>query len=148
MTPNDFRKLALSFPETEERAHMNHPDFRVAGKIFATLGYPNTDRAMVKVTPVEQEMLVRDEPSIFSPVNGAWGRQGCTSVNLKAAKKTKMHLALAAAWQLAAPDRISQGLPTEGAEASRIAPRSKAARAPRKKSNSSSNPKSRRRKPR
>ena len=58
MTPNDFRKLALSLPETEERAHMKHPDFRVAGKIFATLGYPNKTRAMVKVTPVEQEMLV------------------------------------------------------------------------------------------
>src|SRR5580704_13784852 len=41
MTPNDFRKLALSFPDTEERGHMNHPDFRVAGKIFATLGYPD-----------------------------------------------------------------------------------------------------------
>ena len=41
MTPNDFRKLALALPETEERAHMNHPDFRVAGKIFATLGYPD-----------------------------------------------------------------------------------------------------------
>lgn len=88
MTPNDFRKLALSFPETEERAHMNHPDFRVAGKIFATLGYPNTERGMVKVTPIEQEMLVGAEPSVFSPESGAWGRQGCTRVNLKAAKKT------------------------------------------------------------
>ena len=57
---------------------MNHPDFRVAGKIFATLGYANTDRAMVKVTPVEQEMLVSAEPSVFSPETGAWGRQGCT----------------------------------------------------------------------
>ncbi|HMD07216.1 MAG TPA: MmcQ/YjbR family DNA-binding protein [Candidatus Acidoferrum sp.] len=129
MTPNDFRKLALSFPETEERAHMNHPDFRVAGKIFATLGYPNTDRAMVKVTPVEQEMLVRDEPSIFSPVNGAWGRQGCTSVNLKAAKKTTMRRALAAAWQLAAPENLSRGLPDKAAAASPQQPRKRSARA-------------------
>ena len=52
MTANDFRKLALSFPATAEHAHMNHPDFRVAGKIFATLGYPSKERAMVKVTPV------------------------------------------------------------------------------------------------
>ena len=58
MTPNEFRKLALSFPETEERGHMNHPDFRVAGKIFATLGYPDRSWGMVKLTPVEQEMLV------------------------------------------------------------------------------------------
>ncbi len=113
MTPNDFRKLALSFPETAERAHMNHPDFRVAGKLFATLSYPNKEWAMVKVTPIEQEMLVRAEPAVFSPVTGAWGRKGCTSVNLKAAKKTTMRRALAAAWQLAAPENLSQQFPTE-----------------------------------
>jgi hypothetical protein len=115
MTPNDFRKLALSFPETEERAHMNHPDFRVAGKIFATLGYPNTERGMVKVTPVEQEMFVRAEPSVFSPESGAWGRRGCTRVNLKAAKVATMRRALAAAWQLAAPESLSQQFPSEAA---------------------------------
>lgn len=140
MTPNDFRKLALSFPETEERAHMNHPDFRVAGKIFATLGYPNTDRAMVKVTPVEQEMLVRNDPSIFSPVNGAWGRQGSTSVNLKAAEKTTMRRALAAAWQLAAPKNLVQGMPAKTAAGSGEAPKSMARRGSRKKSSGSSKP--------
>ncbi|MGC2530004.1 MAG: MmcQ/YjbR family DNA-binding protein [Candidatus Acidiferrum sp.] len=115
MTPNDFRKLALSLPETEERAHMKHPDFRVAGKIFATLGYPNKTRAMVKVTPVEQEMLVLAEPAAFAPVNGAWGRQGCTSVILKAAKKTTLRRALAAAWQLAAPEALAKQLPKAAA---------------------------------
>ena len=129
MTPNDFRKLALSFPETEERAHMNHPDFRVAGKIFATLGYPNTDRAMVKVTPVEQEMLVNAEPAVFSPETGAWGRQGCTRVSLKAAKKTTIRRALAAAWQLAAPENISRGLPDKAAAASAAQPRKRSVRA-------------------
>jgi hypothetical protein len=148
MTPNDFRKLALSFPETEERAHMNHPDFRVAGKIFATLGYPNTDRAMVKVTPVEQEMLVRNEPSVFTPETGAWGRQGSTGVNLKAAKITTIRRALAAAWQLAAPESLPQQFPTEAAAASGEAPRRKAARTPRKKSSGSSKLKSRSHKPR
>ena len=112
MTPNDFRKLALSFPVTTEHAHMNHPDFRVAGKIFATLGYPNKEHAMVKVTPVEQEMLVRAEPAVFLPVTGAWGRKGCTSVNLKAAEKATLRRALAAAWQLAAPENLSQGSQT------------------------------------
>jgi hypothetical protein len=147
MTPNDFRKLALSFPETEERSHMNHPDFRVAGKIFATLGYPNTDRAMVKVTPLEQEMLLRDEPSIFSAVNGAWGRQGSTSVNLKAARKDVMRRALAAAWQLAAPESLSQQSTKEGAAVSGTAPKSKITHSPRKKSSGSSKLKSPRRKP-
>jgi hypothetical protein len=118
MTPNEFRKLALSLPETAESAHMNHPDFRVAGKIFATLGYPNTERGMVKVTPVEQEMLVRGEPLVFSPETGAWGRQGCTRVNLKAAKKTSIRHALAAAWRLAAPENVAQEFPMEGAPGS------------------------------
>jgi len=148
MTPNDFRKLALSLPEAEERAHMNHPDFRVAGKIFATLGYPDTDRAMVKVTPMEQEMLVRAEPSVFSPETGAWGRRGSTRVNLKAAKITSIRRALAAAWQLAAPVSLSHQFPREGAAASEKAPRSKAARTPRKKSNGSSKLNSPGRKPR
>ena len=106
MTPKEFRKLALSLPETEERSHMKHPDFRVAGKIFATMGYPDKAHAMVKVTPVEQEMLVGAEPVVFSPVKGKWGLQGCTSVNLKAAKKTTMSKALSAAWQLAAPAHV------------------------------------------
>jgi hypothetical protein len=50
-----FRRIALGFPDTEERSHMNHPDFRVAGKIFATLGYPDASRGMVKLTPEQQE---------------------------------------------------------------------------------------------
>jgi hypothetical protein len=108
MTPREFRKLALSFPETEEKAHMSHPDFRVAGKIFATMGYPDKTRAMVKVTPVEQEMLVRAEPDVFSPVKGAWGGKGSTSVLLKAAKKESIRRALAAAWELHAPSRIAE----------------------------------------
>ena len=107
MTPNEFRKLALSLPGTAERAHMNHPDFRVEGKIFATMGYPDKTRAMVKLTPVEQEMLVRAEPKVFSPVKGKWGLQGSTSVDLKAAKKNTVRKALVAAWQLAAPAQLN-----------------------------------------
>jgi hypothetical protein len=146
MTPNDFRKLALSFPETKERAHMNHPDFRVAGKIFATLGFPNTDRAMVKVTPVEQEMLVRAEPAVFAPETGAWGRQGCTRVSLHAAKKTTMRRALAASWQLAAPANLSEQFPTEAAAASGEERKSRTAHASRKKSRGTSKSHGRRRK--
>lgn len=110
MTPNEFRKLALGLPGTEEREHMNHPDFRVGGKIFATMGYPDKTRAMVKLTPVEQEMLVRAEPTVFSPVKGKWGLQGCTSVNLKVAKQPSTKRALRAAWELAATANISKNL--------------------------------------
>lgn len=108
MTPNEFRKMALQLPATEERMHMRHPDFRVAGKIFATLAYPNKEWAMVKVTPVEQEMLVSAEPEVFRPVAGKWGLKGCTGVNLKAAKKTSLRGAIAAAWRLAAPQGIAE----------------------------------------
>jgi len=144
MTPNEFRKLALSLPETEESAHMNHPDFRVGGKIFATLGYPNTDRGMVKVTPVEQEMLVSAEPSVFTPETGAWGRAGCTRVNLKAAKVTTLRRAMTAAWQLAAPESLAQQFQTEATAASAESPKSRAAKAPRKKSSHSSKSQDRR----
>jgi len=58
MTSNDFRRLALSFPETSEQTHMDHPDFRVAGKTFATLGYPEDGWGMVKLTPIEQGMFI------------------------------------------------------------------------------------------
>lgn len=133
MTPNEFRKLALSFPETAERAHMNHPDFRVAGKIFATLGYADTERGMVKVTPIEQEMLVRAEPAVFSPETGAWGRQGCTRVHLKAAKLTTMRRAMAAAWQLAAPEALAKKFPNVTATSSTGSPRGKEMRSARTK---------------
>ena len=86
MTEEQFRSMALSFPETSEAAHMGHPDFRVGGKIFATL-WPKPGLAMVKLTPEQQEFFVQSEPAAFSPVKGGWGRAGATSVNLKAAKK-------------------------------------------------------------
>ena len=94
MTSTEFRRLALSFPETQERSHMNHPDFRAAGKIFATLSYPDESRGMVRLTPVEQELFIKAEPEVFSPCAGAWGRGGSTNVNLKLAKKTTVHQAL------------------------------------------------------
>ena len=82
MTPNEFRELALSFPEAIESAHMRHPDFRVGGRIFATLGYPNENSAMVKLSANEQKEFVRSCPAVFSTAKGAWGRQGSTIVHL------------------------------------------------------------------
>jgi hypothetical protein len=108
MTPNEFRKLALSFPEAIESAHMRHPDFRVAGKIFATLGYPNNDSAVVKLTREEQRELVRSAPGVFKPVKGAWGRQGHTNVYLPAATIDIARQALTAAWRNTAPKRLSK----------------------------------------
>ena len=106
MTPGDFRKLALSLPETAERAHMNHPDFRVAGKIFATLAYPDKTRGMVKLSPEDQHYFSKDHPDTFVPVKGAWGKKGATSVVLKVAKKGVLAKAIRAAWRNTAPKRL------------------------------------------
>ena len=101
VTRREFRRMALSFPGTEAKSHMGHPDFRVARKIFATLGYPDSSCGMVKITPLEQRMFVEAEPKAFSPCSGAWGRGGATNVKLSAVKKTTLRRALAAAWDLA-----------------------------------------------
>src|SRR5205823_13527167 len=106
MTPDDFRKLALRFPEAIESAHMRHPDFRVGGKIFATLGYPDENWAVVKLKPDEQKKFVRDNPEVFRPVKGAWGRQGNTNVYLPAATTHAVYKALAAAWRNTAPKKL------------------------------------------
>jgi hypothetical protein len=98
MTAEDFRNIALGFPETVEQAHMNHPDFRVRGKIFATLGYPDDGHGMVKLTPEQQHGFIKSEPDVFSASKGAWGLRGSTIVKLKPAKKTTVRTALAAAW--------------------------------------------------
>jgi len=106
MTPSAFRKIALSLPETEERLHMNHPDFRVAGKIFATLGYPDKSRGMVKLSPEDQHYFSKDHPDAFIPVKGTLGRRGATSVHLKAADKDVLEKAIQAAWSFNAPKRL------------------------------------------
>jgi hypothetical protein len=104
MTAAGFRRLALRLPEATEGSHMAHPDFRVRGKIFATLGYPDAGWGMVKLTPELQEALVNAEPGVFVPVKGAWGKKGATSVRLRAAKPKSVGLALEAAWRsLASP---------------------------------------------
>ena len=108
MTPNEFRELALSFPEAIESAHMRHPDFRVRGKIFATLGYPDEDSAMVKLSPDDQKEFVRTSPGVFTPVKGAWGRQGATRIYLRTATIDIVREALTAAWRNTAPKRLSK----------------------------------------
>jgi hypothetical protein len=106
MTADEFREMVLSLPETSEAEHMRHPDFRVGGKIFATLSPPGQGWAMVKLTPEQQEAFVQAEPEVFSLFNGAWGSSGATKVNLRAAKKTTLRTALVLAWRNRAPKRL------------------------------------------
>ena len=108
MTIKDFRRIALSLPESTEGAHMKHPDFRVGGKIFATIPDPQKQRGMVKLTPEQQHEFVQDAPKVFEPVNGGWGLRGATYVNLKPAKKEILRTALASAWLNTAPKPLAK----------------------------------------
>jgi hypothetical protein len=103
MTAKQFRRLALSLPEASEQSHMGHPDFRVRKKIFATLGYPDESRAMVKLSPDQQEALTRARPDMFAPVPGGWGKRGATHITLAAADEAATYDALLLAWQSVAP---------------------------------------------
>src|SRR5262245_30725931 len=101
MTPAQFRKLAVSLPDVSEGAHMGHADFRVGGRIFATLGYPDSAWAMVKLPPEMQEMYVEVDAAVCTPVKGAWGRRGSTQIRLENATRTKIEGAIRTAWEAA-----------------------------------------------
>lgn len=103
MTAADFRRIALNLPETEESAHMSHPDFRVGGKIFASLGYPDADHGMVILPPEEQARFVESHPKVFTPAKGAWGKRGSTAVSLGAVDKATLKRAMEIAWRKRAP---------------------------------------------
>ena len=106
MTANEFRKLALEIPAAVERSHMNHPDFRLEGKIFATLGAPDQKWGMVKLTPEQQREFIKTEPKVFKPCSGAWGRQGATNVYLAIADPSLVRSALeTAAKNVASPPK-------------------------------------------
>ena len=109
MKARDFRRLALELPEATEGSHHDHPDFRVGGKVFATLG-PDGSWGMVQLTPEEQRERVRTEPAVFEPVPGGWGRRGATRVILKSARAPGVRAALFAAWRNRAPERLLRAL--------------------------------------
>ena len=94
MTINEFRKMALEIPTTVEQSHMNHPDFRIAGKIFASLSAPDANWGMVKLTPEQQRGYIEKAPEVFRPCSGAWGRAGATNVYLASAKASLVRAAL------------------------------------------------------
>src|SRR5438045_9677490 len=93
-----FRRIALKLAHTTEGAHMSHPDFRVAGQIFATLTTDET-QGMVRLTPQQQADFIRQAPQAFTPASGAWGRSGCTMVQLAAIDEDTLGAALTCAWQ-------------------------------------------------
>ena len=98
-TAAGFRRIALGLTGAVEQAHHGHPDFRVNGRIFATLGYPDNSRGMVALTPDQQAEYLKSHSSVFEPAAGAWGIQGATLVTLSAVDEETLGEALTLAWK-------------------------------------------------
>ena len=94
-----FRRLALELPGAVESSHMNHPDFRLNNQIFATLSAQENGYGVLKLTLEQQAAFVTDQPNIFSPVQGGWGRMGMTYIHLNQADESIMAGALKTAYQ-------------------------------------------------
>ena len=109
MTAADFRRIALGMKDAIESAHMGHPDFRVNGRIFATL-HPDLLHGMAVLTPDQQSDFMQANRA-FAPENGAWGRQGCTRVTLKAADEETVGEALTLAWRNAVSKGATKSRP-------------------------------------
>jgi hypothetical protein len=100
MTAEDFRRIALSFDGAEESSHMGVPDFRVGGRIFATLASQDDGFGNLKLTPDLQQLLIAEWPDVFLPIKGGWGRMGMTHIRLDEASEKQMTDALHTAWRL------------------------------------------------
>src|SRR5271169_702437 len=100
MNANDFRRIALSLEGAEESSHMGSPDFRVGGRIFATLASQRLGYGNLMLTPELQAEFVNELPEVFLPIAGGWGRMGATHIRLAAANEEVLAGALRAAWKL------------------------------------------------
>jgi hypothetical protein len=109
-TVADFRRIALSLSGVGESSHMGSPDFRVGGRIFATLASQKLGYGNLKLTLEQQQDFVREAPDIFLPIAGGWGRMGMTHIRLAAANEDVLAGALRAAWQL----RVESNKKTDG----------------------------------
>jgi hypothetical protein len=99
MTPSDFRRIALSLEGAEEGSHMGAADFRVGGRIFATLASVAQGYGNLMLTPEQQAAFVDEAPDIFLPVPGGWGRNGATHIRLDKASEDVLTGALRTAWK-------------------------------------------------
>ena len=100
MDIHDFRRIALSLPGAEESSHMGQPDFRVGGKIFATLASADKGYGNLKLSLEQRATFVEELPEVFLPVAGGWGRTGMTHIRLAAASEDVLAGALRTAWKL------------------------------------------------
>jgi hypothetical protein len=100
MNPADFHRIALSLEGVEESSHMGSPDFRVGGRIFATLASQGLGYGNLMLTPEHQAAFVEEQPEIFIPIAGGWGRMGMTHIKLAQANEDVLTGALRTAWKL------------------------------------------------
>ncbi len=100
MNPADFRRIALSLEGAEEGSHMGAADFRVRGRIFATLASLDEGYGNLMLTPEQQADFVRELPDVFLPIHGGWGRMGMTHIRLAKATEDVLAGALRTAWKL------------------------------------------------
>ena len=100
MTPADFRRIALSLEGAEEGSHMGAVDFRVGGRIFATLASQSQGYGNLMLKPAEQAAFIEELPEVFVPIAGGWGRMGMTHVVLGKANEDLVRGALHTAWRL------------------------------------------------
>ena len=100
MDAEDFRRVALSLDGAEEGSHMGAPDFRVGGRIFATLASQKQGYGNLMLTPEQQAAFVEELPEVFVPIAGGWGRMGATHIRLAEANEDVLSGALRAAWKL------------------------------------------------
>ena len=114
VTPNDFRRIALSLPEAVEGSHFGVADFRVGKRIFATLAFEAEGYGVLLLTPDQQAGMVEDAPEIFSPVHGGWGRLGATRVHLAKVPTDILEDALRTAWLRKAPKHLLKQTPFGG----------------------------------
>ena len=105
MTPEDYRDLALTFPQAHQGSHFDTTDFRVGKKIFATYR-PSDGRAVLKLSPDEQALLTESSPAVFEPVHGSWGLRGWTILHLAEADSAMVRHALGFAWRSVAPKKL------------------------------------------
>ena len=100
MNAKDFRRIALSLPGAEEGSHMGAVDFRVGGRIFATLASQKQGYGNLMLSPEQQAEFVEELPGVFVPIPGGWGRMGATHIRLAAANEDLLAGALRTAWRL------------------------------------------------
>jgi YjbR len=100
MDANDFRRIALGLEGAEESSHMGQPDFRVGGRIFATLASADQGYGNLMLTPEQQAAFVEEMPDVFLPIKGGWGRMGMTHIRLEVANEDILAGALHTAWKL------------------------------------------------